>query len=158
MMEELNFRKATKKDVSIIVRMLADDDLGSTREEDTEQVADGYYDAFEQIDKDHNNELTIAEYNGKIIGTLQITFIPYLTYKGGMRALIEAVRIDSEHRGKGFGRKLFEYAINRAQDRGCHMVQLTTNKKRTDAFKFYESLGFEATHEGMKLFLKTNHD
>ena len=94
------------------------------------------------------------EKDGNIIGTLQMTFITYLTFKGGTRALIEAVRIDKAYRGKGFGKKLFEYAINRAKNKNCHMVQLTTNKSRSEALKFYQSLGFEATHEGMKLLLQ----
>ena len=88
------------------------------------------------------------------MGTLQLTFIPYLTYEGGWRAQIEAVRITSALRGDGLGHDLFAWAIDRARERGCHLVQLTTDKRRADARRFYEALGFTASHEGMKLHLR----
>ena len=88
-----------------------------------------------------------------MVGVLQITFIPYLTYQGGWRALIEGVRIAAEMRSRGLGRTLFEWAIGRARARGCHMVQLTSDKSRPDAIRFYRSLGFVASHEGLKLML-----
>ena len=97
--------------------------------------------------------MVVAERDGHIIGTLQLTLIPNLTYQGGVRALIEGVRVDSTMRSAGIGRILFEWAIGRAKEKGCHMVQLTADKTRPDAHRFYESLGFNASHEGMKLHL-----
>ena len=104
--------------------------------------------------QDKNQELVILENdNNDIIGTLQLTFIPYLTYQGGIRAQIEAVRIHNNFRGKGFGKLLFEWAINRSRQKGAHLVQLTTDKQRPDAIEFYKALGFKDSHIGMKLHL-----
>ena len=136
-----------------IVRLLADDPLGAKREENVSPLPAGYHAAFETIARDPNNELVVAELGGRIVGVLQLTFIPYMTYKGSWRALIEGVRVDSSVRSGGIGRKLVEWAIGRARERGCHMVQLTSDKTRPDAIRFYESLGFVASHEGMKLHL-----
>ena len=86
-------------------------------------------------------------------GVFQLTFIPNLTYQGGKRALIEGVRVAGAMRGQGVGRTMFRWAIERAREKGCRIVQLTTNKQRPDAIRFYESLGFESTHEGMKLMI-----
>lgn len=148
----LKFRLATKEDLPEIVSMLLDDVLGSKREKiSDEKIPQSYFDAFENITKDPNQELTIAELDGEKVATFQLSFIQYLTYQGGMRAQIEAVRTHSKHRGKGIGKLVFEHAINRAKEKGCHMLQLTTDKQRPDAIRFYESLGFVATHEGMKL-------
>jgi GNAT superfamily N-acetyltransferase len=113
-----------------------------------------YYAAFEAIERDPNNELIVAETaDGQLAGMLQLTFIPYLTYRGGWRALVEGVRVVAQMRSRGVGRRLFEWAIERARERGCHMIQLTSDKARPDAIRFYESLGFVASHEGMKLHL-----
>jgi GNAT superfamily N-acetyltransferase len=150
----LSFRRARPGDLPAIVRMLADDPLGAKRERFETPLPESYLRAFEAIDADPNNELVVACLGEEVAGVLQLTFIPYLTYQGGWRALIEAVRIDSKHRSQGLGRAMFEWAIARARDRGCHVVQLTTDKSRADAKRFYESLGFVASHEGMKLHLK----
>ena len=99
-------------------------------------------------------ELTIVEMNGEIVATFHLTFIQYLTYQGGRRAQVEAVRTNSKYCGQGIGATVFKYAINRAKEKGCHLLQLTSDKKRPDAIRFYESLGFSATHEGMKLKLE----
>ncbi len=131
--------------------MLADDPLGSKRECFQSPLPQSYNDAFEAIDRDPNNELVVATIDHQIVGVLQMTFIPYLTYQGGWRALIEGVRVASEFRSQGMGREMFQWAIRRARQRGCHMLQLTTDKTRPDALRFYESLGFTASHEGMKL-------
>jgi GNAT superfamily N-acetyltransferase len=149
----LLFRLATREDLPDIIQMLADDPLGASRESTDETVSDNYIRAFEQICKDPNQELTIVEMNGEKVATIQITFIQYLTYRGGLRAQVEAVRTHSKYRGQGIGKKVFEYAIKRAKEKGCHLIQLTSDKKRPDAIRFYESLGFAATHEGMKLKL-----
>lgn len=146
------FRKATSEDVQTIVEMIADDALGSKRENFKIPLPQKYYDAFEQIDSDPNQELIVVENEEEhIIAVFQMTFIPYLTYQGGIRAQIEGVRVHKNHRGLGIGKVVFEWAIKRAQDRGAHLLQLTTDKKRPDAIRFYESLGFKATHEGMKM-------
>ncbi|RIV35426.1 GNAT family N-acetyltransferase [Flagellimonas lutimaris] len=148
----MNFRKATTKDVLAIVEMIADDALGSKRENYTIPLPKTYYDAFERIDSDPNQELTVVESEtGQIIGVFQMTFIPYLTYQGGIRAQIEGVRVHKDHRGLGIGKIIFDWAIRRAKGRNAHLLQLTTDKKRPDAIRFYESLGFKATHEGMKM-------
>jgi GNAT superfamily N-acetyltransferase len=150
---KINIRKATHDDVAEIVRMLADDRLGEKREQYTNPLPHQYYAAFNEIDADKNNYLIVAEIDNKVIGTLQLTLIPYLTYQGGKRALIEAVRIDSAYRGKGIGKILFEWAITKSGTEGCHLVQLTTDKERPDALEFYKKLGFVPSHEGLKLFL-----
>lgn len=148
----MNFRKATLDDVSAIVEMLADDELGSTRENYQKPLPTEYVSAFELIDDDDNQELIVLENEfSEIIGTLQLSFIQYLTYRGGIRAQIEAVRIKRSKRGQGIGKLLFEWAIKRAQERKAHLLQLTTDKKRPEAIEFYKSLGFKQSHEGMKM-------
>ncbi|GAB4509799.1 MAG: GNAT family N-acetyltransferase [Allomuricauda sp.] len=148
----MNFRKATIKDVPTIVQMIADDALGSTRENYTIPLPQTYYDAFERIDTDKNQELTVVENEvGEVIGVFQMTFIPYLTYQGGIRAQIEGVRVKKTYRNQGVGKTIFQWAIQRAKERNAHLLQLTTDKKRPDAIRFYESLGFKASHEGMKM-------
>jgi ribosomal protein S18 acetylase RimI-like enzyme len=150
----LSFREATRDDVPRIVQMLADDVLGRSRERYETPLPEAYYDAFDAIARVPNNELIVAVFDGGVAGVLQLTFIPYLTHQGGWRAVIEGVRIASERRGQGIGRELIRRAVERAAARRCRLVQLTTDKTRRDAVRFYESLGFEATHEGMKLRLE----
>lgn len=151
MNNELKFRLAKKDDLFDIVKMLSDDTLGAKREKFEAILSDNYLKAFENISKDPNQELTIVEMDGETVATFQLTFIQYLTHQGGLRAQIEAVRTNSKYRGKGIGTKVFEYIIERAKQKGCRMVQLTSDKQRPDAIKFYETIGFIATHEGMKL-------
>jgi GNAT superfamily N-acetyltransferase len=136
-----------------IVRMLADDPLGATRERHESPLPDSYARAFRAIEQDANNELVVACRGARVVGALQLTYIPSLTYQGGWRTLIEGVRVDSGERSQGLGKALFEWTIVRARERTCHMVQLTIDKVRPDARRFYESLGFVASHEGMKLRL-----
>ncbi|MEQ9404213.1 MAG: GNAT family N-acetyltransferase [Cyclobacteriaceae bacterium] len=150
-MTGLRFRIAKEEDLIQIVEMLADDELGSKRENFTNPLPDSYHKAFENIDNDPNQELVVVEKNDEIVGTLQLTFIPYLTYQGGIRSQIEAVRIRKDKRSEGLGEKMFHWAIDRAKERGAHLLQLTTDKKRPGALRFYEKLGFKATHEGMKI-------
>ncbi len=150
----MKIRKAEKEDVPVIVEMIANDKLGQLREDFKIPLPQRYFEAFNTITSDPNQELIVAEsMNGQVIGTLQLSFIQYLTYQGGIRAQIEQVRIHENQRGKGLGRQLFTWAINRAKEKGAHVVQLTTDKKRPEALLFYESLGFTASHEGMKLHL-----
>ena len=151
----LRFRRATRDDVPAIVALLAADPLGAKRETYASPLPASYHAAFEAIERDPNNELVVGEIEGRVVAVLQMTFIPYLTYRGGWRALIEGVRVDSGIRSRGIGRTLFEWAIERARERGCHMVQLTSDKARPYAIRFYESLGFVASHEGLKLILGT---
>ncbi len=132
--------------------MLANDQLGKLREDYRNPLPDTYYNAFNNIFNDINQELVVIENeNGEVIGTLQLSFIQYLTYQGGIRAQIEAVRVREDYRGKGIGKKLFQWAIERSKQKNAHVVQLTTDKKRPDALSFYRSLGFTDSHEGMKL-------
>ena len=148
-------RPAGESDLSQIVGMLSDDPLGSQRERFERPLPSSYYAAFKAIEKDENNELVVAEgEKAVLLAVLQITFTPYITHQGGWRATIEGVRVNRHFRGSGVGRELFAWAINRARERGCHLVQLTTDKERPEALQFYESLGFIASHEGMKLKLR----
>lgn len=150
--QTMNFRKAKRNDVEIIVKLIADDELGKTRENYQTPLPTEYIKAFEHINADQNQELIVVENeDSEIIGTLQLSFIQYLTYRGGIRAQIEAVRIRKDKRGLGIGKTMFEWVINRAKERNAHLLQLTTNKKRPQAIKFYDNLGFTATHEGMKM-------
>jgi GNAT superfamily N-acetyltransferase len=151
----MKIRKATENDLLEIVEMLADDALGSQRENFQNPLPTQYLAAFESIDSDPNQELMVVENTqSKVVGTFQLSFIPYLTYQGGIRAQIEAVRIRKGQRGEGLGTRMFKWAIERAKSRGAHVLQLTSDKKRPQAIQFYESLGFAATHEGMKLHFK----
>lgn len=150
---QVTFREATIQDLDRIVYMISDDILGNTRELYTRPLPESYVKAFQSIDSDPNNELVVVCFGEEIAGVQQITFTPYITHQGGWRATIEGVRIASSARGKGVGSMLIRWAIQRAKERGCRMVQLTTDKKRPEALHFYEKLGFKASHEGMKLHL-----
>jgi len=148
-----DFRQAVAEDLPLLVVLLADDELGATREDATEPLDQRYLDAFDAITDDPNNELMVVEDGGVVIGLFQLTFTPYLTHKGSWRCTIESVRVAKEVRGQGLGERCIQWAVERARDRGCTLVQLTSDKQRTDALRFYESLGFRATHEGFKLKL-----
>jgi GNAT superfamily N-acetyltransferase len=152
--EALAFRRARRGDLPAIVHLLADDPLGAQREADVQPLPASYGAAFDAIDADPNQELVVAESGGEVVGVLQLSFIPSLTYRGGWRALIEGVRVAAALRSAGVGQRLFEWAIARARERGCHLLQLTSDKARPDAIRFYERLGFVASHEGLKLPLR----
>ncbi len=143
-------RRATAADLPAIVALLADDALGKTREAPGDPC---YAEAFAAIEADPNQLLAVVEEGGEIVGCLQLSFIPGLSLKGMRRGQIESVRIAAARRGGGLGRKMIEWAIDECRRRGCGLVQLTMNKTRKDALRFYQSLGFEATHEGFKLML-----
>jgi GNAT superfamily N-acetyltransferase len=153
-MNLVHFRRAARADLPDIVRMLADDKLGNQREKLEEPLPASYYVAFEQINCDPNHQLIVAELEGKVIGTLHLIFIPSISYQGGLRAQIESVRVDAKYQNLGVGSEMMRWTIERARERGAHMVQLTTHKSREDAHRFYERLGFEKSHMGMKLRLK----
>jgi len=148
---EIKFLFAQLIDLEQIVQLLADDPLGSKREKSESPLPQDYISAFHNIDNDPNQELMVVKFEDEIIGTFQLSFIQYITYQGGIRAQLEGVRVKSSHRDKGIGGKILEYCIERSQERKAHLLQLTTDKKRPEALKFYESYGFVASHEGMKL-------
>ncbi|MGN7379997.1 GNAT family N-acetyltransferase [Bacillus altitudinis] len=152
-LNQLTFREAVQGDLDNIVLMLSDDKLGQKRERYSRPLRESYRNAFHSIEADPNIELIVACDREEVVGVLQLTMTPFLTYQGGWRASIEGVRTASTHRGRGIGTLLIKRAIQRASDRGCHMIQLTTDKQRSEARRFYENLGFEATHDGMKLHL-----
>lgn len=147
----LTFRQAKRADLERIVQLLADDPLGAKRDVFSIPISSSYERAFDAIVEDSNNELIVVEQTGTVVGVLQITFIPNLTHMGSWRALIEGVRVAAEARSSGVGRRLFLWAISRARERGCRLIQLTSDKARPDAIRFYQSLGFIASHEGLKL-------
>lgn len=151
---EIRFRLAQRADLPSIVRMLADDALGSQRERYEDPLPESYYSAFEQIHSDPNHELIVAERNGEVIGTLHLMYLPSISYQGGLRAQIESVRVDKRFQGQGIGSVMMNWTVERAGQRGAHIVQLTTHKTRGDAHRFYERLGFKGTHLGMKLSLQ----
>ena len=141
-------REARREDVPQIVALLADDAIGAGREGPADEA---YYAAFELIAADQRNHLLVAEADGRVVGTLQLTMIPGLSRHGMLRAQIEGVRVAAPQRGQGLGRAMVEWAIGQAREHGCGLVQLTSDKRRKDAVRFYESLGFTASHEGLKL-------
>jgi len=149
----LTIRLATRDDVPSIVRMLADDILGAKREAYADPLPQAYYDAFAEIEAMPGTEQIVAERDGVIVGSMQLTCIPGISKIGMKRAIIEAVRIDASLRGNGLGSELIRWAIDRAQQKGCGVVQLTSDKARIDAHRFYERLGFKGSHLGMKLEL-----
>lgn len=149
----MEFRKAREEDLHSIVRLLADDELGSQRERFEDPLPTAYYEAFHAIESQIGNQIILAVENQKVIGCLQLTIIPGLARQGMKRAQIEGVRVDRNYRGKKIGEKLFKEAISIAKSEDCGLVQLTTDKQRSDAHRFYEKLGFIASHEGMKILL-----
>ena len=149
-MQPALLREARRQDVPQIVALLADDAIGAGREGPAD---DAYYAAFELIAADERNQLLVAEAGGGVVGTLQLTMIPGLSRHGMLRAQIEGVRVAAGQRGQGLGRRMIERAIDLAREQGCGLVQLTSDKRRPDAVRFYESLGFTASHEGLKISL-----
>ena len=150
----LKIRQAKREDLPEIVRLLADDFLGSTRERYESPLPESYLKAFAEIEADKNNLLMVAERDGEIVGTFQLTFTPSISFQGGKRATIESVRTEAKHRGQGIGGEMMRWAIDRAREENCISLQLATHGDRADAHRFYERLGFKKTHLGMKLNLK----
>ncbi|KGD98346.1 GNAT family acetyltransferase [Achromobacter sp. RTa] len=150
---QLEFRRARLGDLPGIVALLADDELGATRENPSLPLDPRYTAAFAAIAQDSNQFLAVVEQDSRLVGCLQLSFIPGLSRLGQWRGQIESVRIASSSRGAGLGRAMFEWAIEQCRIQGCGLVQLTTDRARPDARRFYESLGFKASHDGMKLSL-----
>jgi GNAT superfamily N-acetyltransferase len=151
-MAAMRIRTATREDVPAIVALLADDPLGAQRESPGD--LEPYYVAFDRIDADPHQVLVVADRDGAVVGTAQLSLLAGLSRRGAVRAQIEGVRVSSSERGTGLGTTLIEWAVDEARARGCALVQLTSDKSRVDAHRFYLRLGFEATHEGFKLMLR----
>ncbi len=152
-MGSLTCRRAASNDLAALVALLADDPIGSGRESTGTPLDPCYAEAFAAIDRDPNQLLAVTDRDGQVIGVLQLSFIPGLTRRGMWRGQIEGVRVAAGERGGGIGRAMIEWAIEECRQRGCGMVQLTSDKRRAGAHGFYEALGFRATHEGYKLSL-----
>jgi GNAT superfamily N-acetyltransferase len=150
-MGDLEIRAAVAADVPAIVGMLADDPLGAQRESPEDLTP--YMAAWERLSTDPNQHVVVAVREGRVVGTLQLSIIPGLSRRGSTRSIIEGVRIDADERGSGLGTQLIRWAIDASRHKGCRLVQLTSDKSRTDAHRFYERLGFEASHTGFKLQL-----
>lgn len=154
MILNITHRKATINDLMAIVKLLFDDELGHKRESNEAILDQRYIEAFQKIDADPNHYLMIVENGQEIIGTCHLIIMPSLTFKGSTRMQIEAVRIAKKYRGQKIGTWMIEKAIAYGKSKGASIIQLTTNKKRSDMKDFYTKLGFEASHEGMKLYLE----
>lgn len=152
-MRTLSYRDANAADLGFIVGLLAEDAVAATPDRSDEPNHPRYLAALAAIDADPNQRLLIAEYDGQPVGTLQLTFIPGIARLGETRCLIEAVHIAPDMRSRGLGSQMIRWAIEAARARGCSLVQLTSNKKRVDAHRFYQRLGFAQSHEGFKFVL-----
>ncbi|WDV52965.1 GNAT family N-acetyltransferase [Streptomyces coeruleorubidus] len=148
-MGDLEIRPATADHVPAIVGMLADDPLGAQRESPDDLTP--YLTALERLSADPNQHLVVAVREGRVVGTLQLSIIPGLSRRGATRSIIEGVRVHADERGSGLGTQLIEWAIDESRRQGCQLVQLTSDTTRTDAHRFYERLGFTASHTGFKL-------
>ncbi len=149
----IEFKKAEENHLEEIIDLLADDEIGSKRENNSRPIIPSYIKSFNSITRDKQVDLIVGISSDGVIAVAQQNYLTYLTYQGGKRALIEGVRVSQNYRGQGIGKLLFEHLIGLAKLKGCHLIQLTTDKKRPNAYKFYEGLGFIASHEGFKLHL-----
>ncbi|MEU6448325.1 GNAT family N-acetyltransferase [Streptomyces sp. NPDC046979] len=150
-MGDLEIRRTTAADIPAVVAMLTDDPLGAQRESPDD--LDPYLAALERLDADPNQHVVVAVRDSRVVGTLQLTIVPGLSRRGATRSIIEGVRIHADERGSGLGTQLIEWAIDESRRQGCQLVQLTSDKTRTDAHRFYERLGFSSSHTGFKLQL-----
>ncbi|MEU6121101.1 GNAT family N-acetyltransferase [Streptomyces sp. NPDC047123] len=150
-MEDLEIRPAVVADLPAIVAMLADDPLGAARESPDDLTP--YVTAFERLDGDPNQHLVVAVREERVVGTLQLTIVPGLSRRGATRSIIEGVRVHADERGSGLGTRFIEWAVDESRRQDCQLVQLTSDATRTDAHRFYERLGFSASHVGFKLQL-----
>lgn len=148
---EIHIRRAAIDDLPVILRLIAEDFLGQQREKITDPISDNYVRAFRDIEADPNNELFVAAADGVVVGTFQLTYTPSLSFHGGKRATVESVRVDERTRNQKIGERMMRWAMERAVEKGCVSMQLTSHNDRTDAHRFYEKLGFKKTHTGMKI-------
>jgi GNAT superfamily N-acetyltransferase len=149
----LTYRHATPADLPFIVRLVVDGIIVPTEDDPADAMNADYVNALAAIDRDPNQEMFVVAFEGRPIGCFQLSYIPGLMRRGMTRGQIELVHIEAAHRNRGFGTEMMRWAIARCSEKGCGMVQLTSNKKRTDAHRFYNRLGFQQSHEGFKLFL-----
>jgi GNAT superfamily N-acetyltransferase len=147
-------RLATRGDVPAILRLYADDELGSRRENISQEALEGYLAAYHDIESDPRTALYVAQVNDSVVGTFQLTVLRHMIHRGGLAAQIEAVHVAAQSRRRGIGEAMVRFAIEQARKRGCRRIQLTSDKRRKDAHRFYERLGFVASHEGMRLALR----
>lgn len=151
---KLNIRRARVEDVERVVRLAnAGGPEGKPREQLPDILPTYYFDTFRKIDADPTNALMVAEYDGEVVGTFHLTYICYLAGKGREDILVEAVHVAEAMRNRGIGAQMMKWVIDQAKARNCRRIELTTNKARHDAHRFYQRLGFTASHEGMKLVL-----
>jgi ribosomal protein S18 acetylase RimI-like enzyme len=147
--KSVSIRRARHEDVAAIVAMLADDHLGRARERVEDPLPASYYEAFARVDRDPNLQLVVAESEGRVVGCLQLAVLPGISSQGGIRGLLEDVRVATDCRSRGIGERLVQWAMREAKARGCNLVELLTHASRTDAQRFYKRLGFVASHVGM---------
>ncbi|MEU6113860.1 GNAT family N-acetyltransferase [Streptomyces sp. NPDC047117] len=147
-MSDFKIRRATEADIPAIVALLADDPLGATRESPDDPAP--YRTAYKRLADDPNQHLVVAEHDGRVVGTLQLTLIPGLSRRGATRSIVEGVRIHSDERGSGLGTRLMDWAVEESRALGVQLIQLTSDATRVDAHRFYERIGFEASHLGFK--------
>ncbi|MEL7463702.1 MAG: GNAT family N-acetyltransferase [Pseudomonadota bacterium] len=150
---DIAFHTAAAADLPAILALIVDDQLGAARDVEDAGEGSAYRAAFDAIAADPNNELVVVRLNGQVIGTMQLSYLPGLARRGAWRGQIEAVRVASHLRGRGVGRRMMQWAVDRCRARGCALVQLTSDKSRTEAHRFYAGLGFVASHEGYKIKL-----
>ncbi|RPK61942.1 aminoalkylphosphonic acid N-acetyltransferase [Streptomyces sp. ADI96-02] len=150
-MSELGIRPVGLADLPAVVAMLADDPLGAQRESPDDLGP--YEAAFHRLADDPNQHVVVAVREGRVVGTLHLTIVPGLSRRGATRSIIEGVRIHGDERGTGLGTELIQWAVEESRRRECQLVQLTSDVTRQDAHRFYERLGFTASHVGFKLAL-----
>ena len=147
--KSVSIRPARRDDVPAMIAMLADDHLGRARERVEDPLPAVYYEAFERVERDQNLQLVVAESEGRVVGCLQLAILPGISSQGGLRGLLEDVRVASDCRSRGIGEQLVQWAVSEAKARGCNLVELLTHQSRVDAQRFYKRLGFTASHVGM---------
>jgi len=147
--QSVSIRPARREDVAAMIAMLADDHLGRARERVEDPLPAPYYAAFERVERDPNLTLVVAESEGRVVGCLQLAVLPGISSQGGVRGLLEDVRVATDCRSRGIGEQLVQWAVAEAKARGCNLVELLTHQTRTDAQRFYKRLGFTASHVGM---------
>ena len=152
-MSRLTYRTAMCGDLPFLIGMIVEDSVVSTGDDPADALHDDYVRALKTITEDPNQEMIIAELDGEPVGCFQITYIPGLMRRGSWRGLLEVVHVRADKRNLGLGSEMMRWAIERCRERNCGMVQLTSNKKRVEAHRFYERLGFVKSHEGFKYYL-----